>query len=103
MFNHLLIPEYLCASVFVCPYLIVHVCNVCVCICVCVYVCVCMGVCNVCSNYEASSIIMEITLMAFPIKTKRTTQISHTYLLYMVNIIMLSFHVPGDSPPWTTD
>ena len=56
-----------------------------------------------CSNYETSSMIMEITLMAFPIKTKRTTQTSHTYLLYMVNVIVLSFHVPGDSPPGTTD
>ena len=79
-----------------------HVCDVCVY--VCVYVCVCAhGSVYVCSNYEASSMIMEITLMAFPIKTKWTTQISHTYLLYMVNVIMLSFHVPGDSPPWTTD
>ena len=77
--------------------------------CVCVYVCVCMCVCvcvhgsvYVCSNYEASSMIMEITLMAFPIKTKRTTQTSHTYLMYMFNVIMLSFHVPGDSHPGTT-
>ena len=56
-----------------------------------------------CSNYEASSTNMEITLMAFPIQTNRTTQTSHTYLLYMANAIMLSFHVPGDSPPETTD
>ena len=80
-----------------------NVCNVCVCMFVFVCVCVCVhGSVYVCSNYEASSMIMEITLMAFPIKTKRTTQISHTYLLYMVNVIMLSFHVPGDFPPGTT-
>ena len=65
-------------------------------------VCVCGSV-YMCSNYEASSMIMEITLMAFPIHTKRTTQASHTYLLYMFNVIMLSFHFPGDSPPETTD
>ena len=79
-----------------------HVCDVCVYVCGCMCVCV-HGSVYVCSNYEASSMIMEITLMAFPIKTKRTTQTSHTYLLYMVNVIMLSFDVLGDSPPWTTD
>ena len=56
-----------------------------------------------CSDYEASSMIMEITLMVWPIQTERTTQTSHTYLLYMVNVIMLSFHLPLDSPPKTTD
>ena len=56
-----------------------------------------------CNDYEASSIIMEITLMVFPIQTERTTQTSHTYHLYMVNIITLSFHVPGYTPPETTD
>ena len=55
------------------------------------------------SDYEASSMIMEITLMACPIQTERTTQTSHMYFLYMVNIFMLSFHVPGDSPPDITD
>ena len=55
-----------------------------------------------CSDYEASSIIMEITLMACPIKTEKTTQTSHTYLFYMVNVIMFFFHVPGYSPPETT-
>ena len=104
MINHLLIPEFLCASVFVCAYVIVHVSDVCMCECICVCVCVCVcGSVYMCSNYEASSMIMEITLMAFPIHTKRTTQASHTYLLYMFNVIMLSFHVPGDSPPGTTD
>ena len=81
-----------------------HVCDVCVYVCMCMCVCVHVhGSVYVCSNYEASSMIMEIILMAFPIKTKRTTQTSHTYLLYMVNVIMLSFHIPGDSPPGTTD
>ena len=56
-----------------------------------------------CSDYETSSVIMEITLMACPIQTERTTQTSHTYLLYMVNVIMLSFHLLVDSPPKTTD
>ena len=47
MFNQLVIPECLCASVFVCPYVILHVRDVCVyVVCVCVYVCVCMGVCT---------------------------------------------------------
>ena len=56
-----------------------------------------------CNDYEASSIIMEITLMVFPIQTERTTQTSHKYHLYIVNIITLSFHVPGYSPPETTN
>ena len=72
----------------------------------CVYECMCVCVCGsvyMCSNYEASSMIMEISLIAFPIQTKSTTQTSQTYLFYVVNFIMLSFHVPGDSPPGTTD
>ena len=100
MINHLLIPEFLCESAFVCTYVIVHVSDVCMYECICVCVC---GSVYMCSNYEASNMIKEITLMAIPIQTKRTTQISQTYLLYMVNLIMLSFHVPGDSPPGTTD
>ena len=56
-----------------------------------------------CNDYEVSSMIMEITLMACPIETERTTQTSHTYLLYMVKVIMLSFHLPVDSLPKTND
>ena len=55
------------------------------------------------SDYEASSMIMEITLMACLIQTERTTQTSNMYFLYKVNIFMLSFHVPGDSPPDISD
>ena len=56
-----------------------------------------------CNDYEASSMIMEITLMACPIQTERTTQTSHTYLFYMINVFMHSFHLLVDSPPKTTD
>ncbi len=60
-----------------------HVCDVCVCVCMRVCMCVCVhGSVYVCSNYEASSMIMEITLMAFPIKTEDYTDITHVPLVY---------------------
>ena len=69
-----------------------RICN-CACVrCVCVCVCVCGSV-YVCSNYEASSMIMEISLMAFPIQTKKTTQICiwliSSCFLFMFRVTLL--------------